>query len=197
VAVHILSRARHARTGRIGLIVTPGGFGTPVYPHEVQLRVEGGGLVRDHRGVIERAPITSMRSCALLARVDLTAPFDAGHDTPPVGPDAIALEPRHLARLADFFAFAWSVLGEIAASDAEITLWPAHFDCAFVHDGRVNVGASPGDAFCEEPYLYIGPWGPERPGDPSFWNAPFGAFTQTDDREMALAFYRRGLELLG
>ena len=42
-------------------------------------------------------------------------------------------------------------------------------------DDRVNLGASPGDGFHAEPYLYVGPWGPHRPGAPGFWNAPFGA----------------------
>ena len=42
-------------------------------------------------------------------------------------------------------------------------------------DVRANLGASPGDAYEPEPYLYVGPWGPERPGDPGYWNAPFGA----------------------
>ena len=58
-------------------------------------------------------------------------------------------------------------------------LWPEHFDlaCTVVVGGevQVNVGASPGDAYEPAPYLYIGPWGPERPGDPAYWNAPFGA----------------------
>ena len=40
---------------------------------------------------------------------------------------------------------------------------------------RVNLGGSPGDQHFPEPYAYVGPWGPARPGDPGFWNAPFGA----------------------
>jgi hypothetical protein len=40
----------------------------------------------------------------------------------------------------------------------------------------VNLGGSPGDGFSDEPYLYVGPWTSDRPGDSEFWNAPFGAF---------------------
>jgi len=40
---------------------------------------------------------------------------------------------------------------------------------------RVNLGGSPGDGSCDEPYLYVGPWTADRPGDPEFWNADFGA----------------------
>jgi hypothetical protein len=184
VAVHVLSRERFQREGRIGLRQTPGGFGTDV------LRVDGTELV----GPGGTCPIRSMRELAAFAGVDLDAPFSAGHDTPPVGDDEITLDPSHLARLAEWFAFSWSVLEELATTP--ITLWPEHFDAAFVRAERVNVGASPGDEFSAEPYLYVGPWGDERPGDPTYWNAPFGAVTHTWDRDDALAFYRRGLGLL-
>ncbi len=57
--------------------------------------------------------------------------------------------------------------------------------------------------FHAEPYLYVGPWGPERPGDPAYWNAPFGAIlpharlrAADDARGLAEAFLRRGLDLL-
>ena len=39
---------------------------------------------------------------------------------------------------------------------------------------------SPGDAAIPEPYLYVGPWEESRPGDPSFWNVPFGAVLERD-----------------
>lgn len=46
-------------------------------------------------------------------------------------------------------------------------------------DVRVNLGGSPGDGSSDgssdEPYPYVGPWTPGRPGDPAFWNAPYGA----------------------
>ena len=67
----------------------------------------------------------------------------------------------------------------------------------------MNLGASPGDGSSAEPYLYVGPWGPRRPGDPAFWNAPFGAVlgyaelrAAADPVEAGLAFLRRGVELL-
>jgi hypothetical protein len=39
----------------------------------------------------------------------------------------------------------------------------------------VNYGASPGDEHIAEPYPYAGPHDGPPPGDPAFWNAPFGA----------------------
>jgi len=184
IAVHVLARRRFAREERIGLRVVPGGIGTD----ELQLigtMLHGPGGACDAR---------SMRELAAFAGVDLDAPFSAGHDTPPIGDDAVHLDTGEMAALCDWFAYAWSVLEEVATGP--ITLWPEHFDCAFVHEERANVGASPGDSFSDEPYLYVGPWTSDRPGDASYWNAPFGAVTHTRDRDEALAFYRKGLDAL-
>jgi hypothetical protein len=67
----------------------------------------------------------------------------------------------------------------------------------------VNLGASPGDTYSEQPYLYVGPWEPDRPGDPSYWNAPFGAtlgydqlLASADPIADGRAFLLRGVELL-
>jgi hypothetical protein len=58
-------------------------------------------------------------------------------------------------------------------------LWPEHFDFGIdlgAKPGvRVNLGAAAGDGGINEPYLYVGPWGPERPGPAEYWTAPFGA----------------------
>ncbi len=67
------------------------------------------------------------------------------------------------------------------------------------HRARCNIGASPGDAAIDEPYVYVGPWGSDRPGDPAFWNAPFGAVLRrgdVDSVEAATAFLDRGIDLL-
>lgn len=56
-----------------------------------------------------------------------------------------------------------------------VVLWPEHFDVALTlttAHGSMNLGFSPGDGFCAQPYVYAGPWEP-RAGD--FWDAPFGA----------------------
>lgn len=86
-------------------------------------------------------------------------------------------------------------------------LWLEHFDLAIDTDtpsGRTNFGVSPGDAYHAEPYVYIGPWSAQRPGDPAFWNASFGATLaepdvrrSTDALATVGAFLHRGLELLG
>jgi hypothetical protein len=65
---------------------------------------------------------------------------------------------------------------------------------------RINLGASPGDRFSSEPYLYVGPQGADRSGDPAFWNAPFGAVLRWGDLagepnkvDAGVAFLRTGL----
>lgn len=68
---------------------------------------------------------------------------------------------------------------------------------------HVNLGASPGDDGEPLPYLYVGPWSDDRPGDPDYWNAPFGAVLRRRElatlsreaaRRRALDFFSQGLQ---
>jgi hypothetical protein len=220
VAVHVLARRRHALSGKIGLRAAPGGIGTPAAgpEHEI-LRTTGALLVRERTGATaSRASIdlgtATLRDAAALADVDLSAPFDAGHDTPPVGDPDARLGVDHLAAivLARWYDLAWSTLDAVASAlpptstPSVLQLWPEHFDAGCdvgAGAGRVNLGASPGDGFHPEPYLYVGPWGPERRGDAGFWNAPFGAalchgelLDAPDPEIAAVSFLMRGVELL-
>ena len=222
VATHVLARARHRHAGRFGPRATPGGFGTPSFgpDHEV-LRISGATLVRERTGDAASTTTLDLRTAGLgegaaFAGVDLAAPFEAGHDTPPVGdPDAsLGVDPLAAVVVAEWFALAWRVLDVVtrdlgpSASPTVIQIWPEHCDAAIdVAVGpelRVNLGASPGDGFHAEPYLYVGPWASDRPGDPDYWNAPFGAVlghgllrATADPVEAAVAFVARGLSLLG
>ena len=47
----------------------------------------------------------------------------------------------------------------------------------------MNLGGSPGDGSRDEPYLYVGPWTADRPGEPAFWNAPYGAMRTRSELE--------------
>jgi hypothetical protein len=219
VAAHVLARRRRQLTGRIGLRATPGGIGTPAmgpeHDHEV-LRTSGAWLVRERAGDAAATETLDLRSAALvdaadLARVGLDEPAGVGDDAPPVGDRhaPLGIDGESAAVLARWYALAWAVLDPAiaglgpAATPSVIQIWPEHFDAAgdiAVGAGRVNLGASPGDGFSAEPYFYVGPWGPERPGDPSYWNAPFGAVLGwsalrevEDPPARALDFLRRGL----
>jgi len=220
IAVHVLGRRRHALTGRFGLRPTPGGFGTPPFGDDAEvLRLSRGVLVRERAGATAALalPGADLAALAVFADVDLAAPFSAGHDTPPVGDPAAPLvaDAGACAALGDWYAIAAVAIDAVVAAlgaegDASLAqLWPEHFDLGLdvawgpAAGQRVNLGASPGDALVPEPYLYTGPHGPQRPGDPGYWDAPFGAtLTRTalagaeDPLAAAVAFLRRGIDLL-
>lgn len=209
VAVHIVARARAQATGRFSLRVTPGGFGTPDFgPEPRRIRVSGDRLVveSDEPGEASARSVpiggATLRDLAAEAGVDLDAPLDVGHDTPPLGsPDAILdLTSTATSSIHRVHAIGAAALDETTATlhdqgrPATLPrLWPEHFDVA-IEAGTgsgttLNLGVSPGDGFHADPYAYVGPWTDERPGDPDYWNAPFGAFRPLDDDPPRLAAF--------
>jgi len=190
LAAHLLGRRRFEASGRFGLRACPGGFGTPAFGAAPEVvRVAGTSLVRETGGESAARPVrgATLRSLADFAGVDLTRPFDAGPDTPATGDVDATLEVDSdaAAVLADWYELAWRVLDGVvvglppSSAPATIQLWPEHFDAGtdvgLASGGRVNLGFSPGDAAEPEPYVYLGPRGPGRPGPSEYWNAPFGA----------------------
>ncbi|HET9771278.1 MAG TPA: hypothetical protein VFS16_10345, partial [Acidimicrobiia bacterium] len=182
LAVYVLSPARKAVTGRIGLRSTPGGFGTPPFGSDEQLSVTGTTLVRRRDGRTETIPITSLSAAAAFAGVVLSGDPGVGDDIPELGhPDEpLPVSAPAAAALGDWYGFAALVLEhfrvELNAGGqacSEVQLWPEHFDMACNTEG-VNFGCSPGDGFAAEPYVYVGPWNTEGLAG-GFWNAPFGA----------------------
>jgi hypothetical protein len=210
VATHVLARRRHAVTGRFGLRVLPGAVGTPLFGDAESVRLTATALVREAGGRTTTIPFAghSLADLAAHAECDLAAPFEAGHDTPSVGDPAAALDidPAAAGALFDWLGVGARALDTVLAGrDAGVAqLWPEHFDLGLdmglgggvASERRCNLGCSPGDGFSADPYLYVGPWGPERPGDGSFWNAPFGAVltrARVLQGEDAVAFLREGL----
>ena len=206
---YVLSPARKAVTGRIGLQPTPGGFGTPVFgPDEELLRIEGAALVRQRGGAAATAAITSLAAAADFAGVTLSQDPGVGSDLPGLGdPDSpLAVSPAAVGAIGAWFGFSGSVLEafrtELNAAGREcsaVQLWPEHFDLGCGVDG-INFGCSPGDGYPAEPYVYVGPW--NMGGlDGEFWNAPFGAVLPykellvASDRAAPLEFLRRGASL--
>lgn len=199
VATHILARRRHALCGKFGLRATPGGAGTPACgpDHEI-VRIAGSHLLHERTGpdavtaTLDLATAT-LADAAALVGVDVTAPFEAGQDTPPVGDptECLAIDPEAASVLAEWFRYGWAVLDTVVGTlgpdgaPSVVQLWPEHFDAgvdvAYAPGSRVNLGASPGDGFSAQPYLYVGPWDSARPSDPSYWNAPFGAVLPYDE----------------
>lgn len=228
LAVHVLARRRFAVTGRFGLRPSPGGIATPAFgdPLEV-VRTTGRYLVVERGGDAAVAPITTLGEAADQVGVDLDEEFSTGGDTPPLQDrdEPLAVDDEAARRLAGWFSLGVGVIDAVSATSphvaatATLQLWPEHFDVGGVlalgrpgtpadtipDRDRVNVGASPGDAFHDRPYLYVGPWDDRRPGGPSYWNAPFGAVLSSDEltgtdgeerRVRAAAFLRHGIGLL-
>ncbi|MFK8023147.1 MAG: hypothetical protein AB8G26_04200, partial [Ilumatobacter sp.] len=152
------------------------------------------------------------------AGCEISPDFSVGHDTPELGdPDApISLDGAASDVVGDWYALGQRAIDLAVASipDAAASvarLWPEHFDVGTdlaidaerQPGARVNLGAAAGDGFHEEPYLYVGPWGPERPGPSEFWNAGFGAvlgFGELDAADnpltTAVEFFLTGLGYL-
>jgi hypothetical protein len=222
VATHVVARARQQANGRFGLRVTPGGFGTPEFGDDLRrVRVSGGALVVESgsaEGAWSRATMidgSTLEDLARFAEVDLSAELSVGHDTPLLGDvrAPLTLDTSATTMFTRWFDATARALDEIVAGAPAIArpslvqLWSEHFDVALdlaaTPERRVNLGGSPGDEFHDRPYLYVGPWTTDRPGNPDFWNAPFGAVLAADtiDGEdhvaAAVEFFRTGLEMLG
>jgi len=219
VAIHVVARARSQATDRFSLRVTPGGFGTPEFGDTLRrIRVSGTTLLveDDAPGAASAIGLaidgSTLADLALAAAVDLDLALDVGHDTTPVGDRTarLTVDPGAAARLADWFRLSLDALDRLVGSlptDARPTLprlWPEHFDVALDAECRpgvrANFGASAGDGFHDEPYLYVGPWTADRPGGGDYWNAPFGAVlaaSEVPDAKAALAFFIEGQRRLG
>ena len=215
VAEWVVAPARRRANGKIGLRYTMGGFGTPFFGPDEQVRVAGSDVVVVRDGREHREPLTTIAAAARLVGIEPGPPADLYQPTTSVEPElALAVEPDAAQLLGDWFGFACSVLEEVRviarAADARTQLWPEHFDLSIdVGDestgSRGTFGASPGDAAHPEPYLYVTHWSDKVAPDP-FWNdAAFAGASLAYDallgvdsqRTTALDFFRTALVVLG
>jgi hypothetical protein len=217
IATHVVAQAQQQVTGHFALMPLPGGFGTPQFGDDRRrVRVAGGSLfVENARTATDdgTAATTDVHMIAGSTIASLCAAcgfvpdsqFRVGEDTPPPGDadEMLMLDSSAATVVGDWYALGQRAMDVALASLPDpqasiVRLWPEHFDLGAdlavnSHDKpgvRTNLGASAGDGFHQEPYLYVGPWGPERPGPAEFWNAPFGAvlsFGELDVTENPLA----------
>jgi hypothetical protein len=204
LAALVMSPARAHANGKIALRFTHGGFGTPFFAGDVQLRVVADRLVVQ-TGTEERAAqITTLSAMAAHVGPDLLP--DAPTDSAP-----LEVDPRAAAFVGDWFGFAASVLEELRAGAGDtlepsrVQLWPEHFDLsvelgAEASGRRAGYGASPGDERHAHPYLYVTPWAavPDGPlwQSPAFRGAELGLpelLEAPDQRAAGVAFFRARL----
>lgn len=166
VAEQVLAGPQYRTSGTIRLTITDEGFGTVAEP---ALAVTAHALLTP--GGPRPLDGATCRSLGLQAGVTIGPPLGLYADYTDVGAD----EPLRVDAAAAASVIATLRRGDGALRsvfpDLEPVLWPEHFDVA-LSTGDVNYGISPGDAFLDEPYAYVGPW-TARTG--AFWNAPFGA----------------------
>jgi hypothetical protein len=218
LSAHVLGRRRDAVSGHFGLRASPGGLGTPAFgPEPETLRLTSASLIREVGTESRRLALAgaTLAELADFAGADLGVEFSAGPGTPALGriDEPLELDVKELDEIFSWFDLGWRVLDQVMAErpglgrSATVQLWPEHFDVGTTLDlgdgdgdgNQVNLGFSPGDAFSDDPYVYVGPWGPARPGDDGYWNAPFGAALSRSlvhDAADALSFIRTGLERL-
>jgi hypothetical protein len=217
LAEHVVAAARHHSNGKIGLRFATGGFGTPFFGADEQVRVDIDELVVVRPGRERRARITTLADAAALAGIGPGAPAHIYAPTTECVVDRkLEIEADAAGSLAGVFGFAASILEQLrcetdpSEAPSRVQLWPEHFDMAVeigdVPAGRRAVfGVSPGDDNHDEPYVYVAPW--SAVGSSPFFNATAFAGAELtykdllaadDQRNAALTFLRQGLgELRG
>lgn len=203
LAEHVMSPTRQRAPGeKIGLRWTRGGFGTPFFGDDVQLRVAGDVLTVQHGAVEQRGRLTTLKDAAEFVGFDLTR-FDVA-----LADEPLDIDPAASSWLGELFGLGTWVLEQLraeappAAQASRAQLWPEHFDLALElgarqEGARATFGISPGDDEHPEPYVYVAPWIAPEPGP--LWNATGfrGAelslaelLAAADQREAMLAFLR-------
>ena len=201
VAEHVLAAALYQATGKIGLAPSPGGFRTPPFGTDGRfLAVDGTELVVSGAADTKRTPLTTIRAAAEFAGVTPGAPAEVYRPATPLDLDEpLMIEPDAARLLAEWYSLGVQALSRFAAEipgdkPTAAVLWPEHFDVGMTA-AAINYGASPGDDHVTDPYLYVSPHDGPPPGDPAFWNTPFGAartFRQIGTVAEAEAFFRDG-----
>lgn len=166
IAELLLAGPQYRQHGTIRLRVLPGAIATIAAP---DLRVDH-LRIRSHETTVEVGGATYAE---LGSRLGVVAGAPEGLYKQGSGAqlsDRPVLDP-HIARaLLDALDRGDQGLRQFAPDQTPV-LWPEHFDVAITVD-EVNYGVSLGDAYLDEPYMYVGPY---KPRTGPFWNAPFGA----------------------
>jgi hypothetical protein len=197
VAERVISPVRARDHRKIGLRWTRGGFGTPFFGADAQVRVDGGQLVIDAGGEERRHPLKTIADAAAAIGFELSGAHEEQDDA------VLDIDPAAASFIGELFGFATSVLEQLraeaaaAAEPSRVQLWPEHFDVAVELGNesagvRAAYGVSPGDENHPEPYLYVAPWAPsERLPYAELQHAE--QIAQPDQRAAALEFFRARL----
>ncbi|MCY4068896.1 MAG: hypothetical protein OXE79_07305 [Acidimicrobiaceae bacterium] len=215
LAYSVVAEARHRSNGKFGLRYVRGGFGTPFFGDDVQVRVDGDQLVVQRGDRVQTAGITTLRAAGEFVGVapGVTA---AEHDSPELGD---LDRPLDASSAVGGFLGAWFGLATAALEELRFTpgvidpervqLWPGHLDPAMAAGdaaggGRATFGFSPGDHAHDEPYVYAAAWGDVDRSE-GFWNEtnfngaslPWRELSEADDHyRAAVDFLKHAYSLL-
>src|SRR5947208_15630640 len=85
---HVLAAARYRVDGHLGLVPTPGGFGTPTFGDGERVRVDGVELVHERPGTSTRVRITTVGAAAQFVGIPPGAPAEVYAPATACTPDA-------------------------------------------------------------------------------------------------------------
>jgi hypothetical protein len=164
---------------------TFGGFGTPFFGMDRQIRVVADQLIDQCGSDAHRIRITTLSSAAEFLGTEIDPHTASEDDSTPLGDthETLVVDPEATAFLGSWYGMATASMEAIRSDTASVDatrpqVWPGHFDAGIeIGDERTRAtyGASPGDESIDEPYLYVSIWWPDRVGISSgedFWNAP-------------------------
>ena len=214
IAYAVVAEARRRANTKFGLRYTRGGFGTPFFGSDEQVRVEGDLLVVQRGDSVRSERMTTLRAAGEFVGVE-PGTTAAEHDSPELGDldRPLDVQPEVGAFLGEWFGFATALLEELRATPGaydpdRVHLWPGHFDPATAigdadAGARATYGFSPGDAAHDEPYVYVSAWGEIDRSD-DYWNETefagaslsYSELVGAGGYERARSFLRRGYALL-
>ncbi|MEO6572077.1 MAG: hypothetical protein ABIO83_11090, partial [Ilumatobacteraceae bacterium] len=150
LAMAVIAPARHQATGKFGLRWVRGGFGTPFFGDDVQIRVVGDRLLIERAGVVHATDITSISAAAASTGSSVDLATATEDDSPPIGSldEPLSIDALHAAFISDWWGLGTAAL-EIVRNDpatvdpGRVQLWPGHFDVGVefgVEDARASFG---------------------------------------------------------
>jgi len=207
LARRVIGPVRERANEQCGLRWTRGGFGTPFFGADAQVRVEYGDLVVQSRFRERRGRIGMLADAAELIGFDLNGETE-------VEAAPLTIDPFAARFIGEFLGFATNVLEQLRADvpadyePSRLELWPNTFDLmvevGMEHAGRrAAFGASLGDRHHDDPYLFVTPLDVRPTGE--LWQADtFSGAELTyrelraapDQRACALDFLRSRVEAL-
>lgn len=193
VAELLVAGPQKRESDTVRLRYVPGGFATVKTP---EASVVNGDLVTESASIaLDGQTVADVAAAAGITPSDLR---EFHRDYTAFTPESVlTVDPEAAAVLEEAWRVGVDALTAFAP-EAELVLWPEHFDVAVAVD-EVTYGVSPGDDSIGVPYAYVSPFTKDGLDDP-FFNQPFGAatpLTDIGDTTAVTAFFMRGRALTG